>query len=76
MSGTRSGPGASAVYCTGVKLLVDENVSDGLIQQIADLFPGSAHIKSIGLQEAEDCTVWDWTKRHQFTIVSKTLIST
>ena len=54
-----------------MKLLLDGNVSDGIVPLIADLFPGSAHIKSVGLKEAEDSTVWDWAKRHEFTIVSK-----
>lgn len=54
-----------------MKLLLDENVSEAVVQQIADLFPGSTHIKSVGLKEAEDSTVWDWAKRHEFTIVSK-----
>ena len=46
-------------------------MSDGIVSLIADLFPGSAHIKSVGLQEADDSSVWDWAKRHEFTIVSK-----
>jgi predicted nuclease of predicted toxin-antitoxin system len=54
-----------------VKLLLDENVSDRIVERIADLFPGSMHIKSVGLKEAEDAIVWDWAKRHEFTIVSK-----
>ncbi len=54
-----------------MKLLLDENVSDRIVQRLADLFPGSTHIKSAGLKEADDSTVWDWAKRHQFTIVSK-----
>jgi predicted nuclease of predicted toxin-antitoxin system len=54
-----------------VKLLLDENVSDRVVERIAHLFPGSAHIKSVGLKEAEDAAVWDWAKRHDFTILSK-----
>ena len=54
-----------------MKLLLDENVSDRIVQQIADLFPGSTHIKAIGLKEADDSVVWAWSKQHGFTIVSK-----
>jgi predicted nuclease of predicted toxin-antitoxin system len=54
-----------------VKLLLDENVSDRIIPSIADLFPGSTHIKSVGLKDADDSAVWNWAKRNQFTIVSK-----
>ena len=46
-------------------------MSDRVVQRIADLFPGSTHIKSVGLTEAEDGAVWEWAKRNEFTIVSK-----
>lgn len=54
-----------------MKLLLDENVSDRIIPQIADLFPGSMHIKAVGLTQADDSIVWDWAKQREFTIVSK-----
>ena len=54
-----------------MKLLLDENLSDRVVQQIADMFPGSTHVKSVGLKEVEDGDVWDWAKRHEFAIVSK-----
>jgi predicted nuclease of predicted toxin-antitoxin system len=54
-----------------VKLLLDENISDHIVHQIADLFPGSTHIKTVGLNEADDTVVWAWSKEHEFTIVSK-----
>ena len=54
-----------------MKLLLDENVSDRIVQQIVDLFPDSTHIKAIGLKEADDNVVWAWAKKHGFTILSK-----
>ena len=54
-----------------MKRLLDENVSDRIIDRITDLFPGSAHIKSIGLKEADDRMVWDWAKQHGFALASK-----
>jgi len=54
-----------------VKLLLDENVSDRIVQHIVHLFPGSAHLKTVGLQEADDSVVWAWSKEHGYTIVSK-----
>lgn len=71
MPGVCRGSGAEAFHSTGVKLLLDENVSDRIVQRIADLFPDSAHIKSLGLEETDDSVVWDWAKQHGFTIVSK-----
>jgi len=54
-----------------VKLLLDQNVSDRIVERIEDLFPGSAHVKSVGLNEAEDSALWAWAKRNGFTILSK-----
>ncbi|HQB71783.1 MAG TPA: DUF5615 family PIN-like protein [Verrucomicrobiota bacterium] len=54
-----------------MKLLLDENISDRVVPQIADLFPGSTHIKSVGLKEAADSVVWDWAQQHGFAIASK-----
>ena len=54
-----------------MKLLLDENVSDRIVERIADLFPGSAHIKSLGLKEADDRVIWEWAKQHGFALASK-----
>jgi predicted nuclease of predicted toxin-antitoxin system len=54
-----------------VKLLLDQNLSDRIISRISDLFPGSTHIKAVGLREADDGVVWEWAKQHGFTIASK-----
>jgi predicted nuclease of predicted toxin-antitoxin system len=54
-----------------VKLLLDENLSDRIISRVAGLFPDSTHIKAVGLSEADDFVLWEWAKKHRFTIVSK-----
>lgn len=36
-----------------MKLLLDDNISDRIVEQIVDLFPDSTHIKAIGLKEAD-----------------------
>ncbi len=54
-----------------MKLLLDGNVSHRIVQRIADLFPDSAHIKTVGLKQADDSAVWKWAKQQGFTIVSK-----
>jgi uncharacterized protein (DUF433 family) len=43
----------------------------GLFSRVADLFPDSTHIKTVNLREADDFVVWEWAKKHGFTIVSK-----
>ena len=54
-----------------MKLLLDENLSVRIISRVADLFPDSTHVKAVGLREADDFVVWEWAKKHEFTIVSK-----
>jgi predicted nuclease of predicted toxin-antitoxin system len=54
-----------------MKLLFDQNLSFKLCQAIADLFPGSDHVRLLGLSEAGDHDVWDYAKAHGFTIVSQ-----
>jgi predicted nuclease of predicted toxin-antitoxin system len=54
-----------------VKLLFDENLSDRIIPFLTDLFPESAHVKSVGLRHSDDTAIWWWAKQHGFTIVSK-----
>jgi hypothetical protein len=46
-----------------VKLLLDENLSRGLVPQIADLFPGSSHVCKAGLLQVVRrllTTPWQW----------------
>ena len=54
-----------------MKRLLDENLSDRIVQHIADLFPGSTHIKAVSLRQADDSAVWEWAKQPGFAIASK-----
>ncbi|NQZ11474.1 MAG: DUF5615 family PIN-like protein [Algicola sp.] len=54
-----------------MKLLLDNNLSHRLVARIADLFPGSTHVMSVDLDEAEDDEIWDYAKNNDFTIVTK-----
>jgi predicted nuclease of predicted toxin-antitoxin system len=54
-----------------VKLLLDENLSDRLVVSLADLYPGSEQILTLGLGGAGDDVVWEYARFHGFTIVSK-----
>jgi predicted nuclease of predicted toxin-antitoxin system len=54
-----------------LKLLFDENLSPALVQRLADLFPGSLHVRDIGLRSADDSLVWDFAKQNDCLIVSK-----
>ncbi len=54
-----------------MKLLFDENLSPRLVHLMAELFPGSTHVRDIGLASADDESVWTYAHRHNFVIVSK-----
>lgn len=54
-----------------MRLLFDQNLSPSLPQKLHDLFPGSIHVREVGLQEAADPVVWNYAQEHGFVIVSK-----
>lgn len=54
-----------------MKLLFDENLSEGLIERLGDLFPDSTHVRRVGLQSALDTEVWKYAAANQLIIVSK-----
>jgi len=53
-----------------VKLLFDENLSFKLIHRLSDVFPAMGHVRLLGLERAEDRTVWDYARAHGFAIVT------
>jgi predicted nuclease of predicted toxin-antitoxin system len=54
-----------------MKLLSDQNLSPNLVQQLADLFPDSSHVKTEALDRASDDEVWEHTRLNAFAIVTK-----
>ncbi len=54
-----------------MKLLFDQNLSYKLVRSFSDQFPGSAHVRDLGLASAVDLEVWEHAKQFGFTIVSK-----
>lgn len=54
-----------------MKLLFDENLSHRLAENLTDLFPGSTHVRLVGLESAEDPQVWELAVKEDFVIVSK-----
>ncbi|MGA2436466.1 MAG: DUF5615 family PIN-like protein, partial [Bryobacteraceae bacterium] len=53
-----------------MKLLLDENLSRRLVERLGDLFPGSTHVASEGLLQAQDSRVWEYAKGNGFAIVT------
>jgi len=54
-----------------VKLLFDENLSCRLPENLAADFPGSAHVRAVGLKGADDHLIWEWAGKERFTVVTK-----
>ena len=54
-----------------MRLLLDQNLSPRLLSALADLYPGSTHVREVGLQAADDDAVWRYAAEHSFAIVSK-----
>ena len=47
-----------------MKLLFDENVSHRLPQSLSNEFPGSTHVRTVGLRGAGDRKIWDYARVH------------
>ncbi|MDE0529215.1 MAG: DUF5615 family PIN-like protein [Truepera sp.] len=54
-----------------MKLLFDENVSPRLVAGLSDVFPGSVHVRDVGLARATDAAIWSYARDQGLTIVSK-----
>jgi predicted nuclease of predicted toxin-antitoxin system len=54
-----------------MKLLFDQNLSYRLVPALESLYPGSVHIRNVGLAMADDETVWNYAKQQGIVIVSK-----
>ena len=54
-----------------MKLLFDENVSPKLPQLLANEYPGSVHVRSVGLRGADDQQIREYSRAQGFAIVSK-----
>jgi predicted nuclease of predicted toxin-antitoxin system len=53
------------------RLLLDQNVSPKLAVWLADIFPGSVHVYTIGLDSETDRNIWEYARENGFIIVSK-----
>ena len=53
-----------------MKLLFDENLSFRLCELLSELFPGSTHVRDVGLERADDRTIWNYAADRGFVVVS------
>lgn len=53
-----------------MRLLFDQNLSGKLCVQLADLFPDSLQVRSLGLDRADDRVIWRHARQHDLVIVT------
>ena len=54
-----------------MKLLYDENLAPSLVEDLADIFPESLHVREVGLKAAPDPAVCAYAATAGYMIVSK-----
>lgn len=54
-----------------MKLLLDENLSRRPVPFLQNEFPGSTQIAMIGLEQADDRTIWRHAKEYGYIIVTR-----
>ena len=52
-------------------LLFDQNISPRLVTLLADLYPESVHVSTIGLGNALDIEIWEYARDNNYMIVTK-----
>ncbi|MFM7109052.1 MAG: DUF5615 family PIN-like protein [Planctomycetaceae bacterium] len=54
-----------------MKVLIDQNLSFRLVDVLLPRFPGSCHVRDVGLAGEEDERIWRFAKDEGFVIVTK-----
>lgn len=54
-----------------MKLLFDQNLSYRLVEALGDLFPGSTHVRLLGMERSDDDAIWRHARDNGFAIVTR-----
>lgn len=54
-----------------MKLLLDENLSRRLVPFLQGAYPGTTQVALVGLERADDRSIWQYARDHGFVIVTK-----
>jgi predicted nuclease of predicted toxin-antitoxin system len=54
-----------------LKLLFDENLSHRLVERLEDVYPGSQHVRAIGMRSAPDRIVLEYADLMEMILVTK-----
>lgn len=52
-------------------LLFDQNISPRVIDHLADVYPNSVHVFTLGMGDALDIDIWQYAHDHDYVIVTK-----
>lgn len=53
-----------------MKLLLDQNISFRVAQAVQDIFPATAQVRELGLENAKDIAIWKYASESDYTIVT------
>ena len=54
-----------------MRLLLDENLPEALVAALADVFPGSLHVRTLGATGASDENVWALARQHGCVLTTR-----
>jgi predicted nuclease of predicted toxin-antitoxin system len=54
-----------------LKLLFDQNLSFRLVEALKGQYPGSTHVRLLGMERADDTAIWHYAKDNGFVIVTR-----
>ncbi len=54
-----------------MRLLLDHNLSHKMAKRLATTFPGTTHVRDLGLAQATDQAIWEFARREDLIIVTK-----
>lgn len=52
-------------------LFFDAMLSPRLVDRLADIYPGSIHVETVGLERASDRAIWEYAREHGYVVVTK-----
>lgn len=53
-----------------MKLLFDQNISFRIVKKVLDLFPESAQMRELGLENSKDLEIWEYASKNGYTVVT------
>jgi predicted nuclease of predicted toxin-antitoxin system len=54
-----------------MRLLFDQNLSHRLVSLLSAEYPGSEHVRDVGLNAADDQAIWNYATQKDLIIISK-----